>query len=207
MININRVALEETTGADVIYYDNTYRSHIMIQYKMMTTEELKRENEKDKNGKKKESKETEEAKVYYYSPNKQFRDQVTRMTSFVARVSGGGTAPTEITAYRLDSNWFYFKLCEPYEFKPISPDLADGIYIPLEYMALLLNSAQVKGPHGGTKITKNNIGRHFPNTFFMKLLEEGPIGSYPETSEQIFAEVEQSLGNNRSVTLAWKNLT
>jgi hypothetical protein len=198
MINVNRVALEETTGADLIYYDNTYRSHIMIQYKMMTTEELKRENEKDKNGKKKELKDTEEAKVYYYRPNQQFRDQITRMTSFVARVSGSGTAPTEITAYRLDSNWFYFKLCEPYEFKPISPDLADGIYIPLEYMALLLDSPQVKGPHGGTKISKYNIGRHFPNTFFMKLLEEGLIGSYPETSEQIFAEVEQSLERRSS---------
>lgn len=80
-------------------------------------------------------------------------------------------------------------------------------YADLPCKAPLLDSPQVKGPHGGTKITKYNIGRHFPNTFFMKLLEEGLIGSYPETSEQIFAEVEQSLGNNRSVTLAWKNLT
>ena len=71
---------------------------------------------------------------------------------------------------------------------------------------LLLESPDVKGPDGGIKITKQNVGRHFPNTTFTKLLEEGLIGSYPETSEQIFAEVEQSLGNNRSVTLAWKNL-
>jgi hypothetical protein len=62
MINVNRVALEETTGADFIYYDNTYRSHIMIQYKMMTTEELKRENEKGKNGKKKEPKKRKKQK-------------------------------------------------------------------------------------------------------------------------------------------------
>lgn len=206
MINVNRVTLEETTGADIIYYDNTYCSHVMIQYKMMTTEELKRENEKDRKDKKKVLKATEAAKVYYYSPDGKFRDQVTRMKSFMERVSGNCTALTETTAYRLDSNWFYFKLCEPYDFKPISPDLADGIYIPLEYMVLLLDSPQVKGPRDGIKITRKNVGRHVPNTLFLKLLEEGLIGSYPETSEQIFAEVEQSLGNNRSVTLAWKNL-
>jgi hypothetical protein len=67
-------------------------------------------------------------------------------------------------------------------------------------------SPQVQGERGGIKITYENVGRHFPNSFFMKLVEEGLIGSYPETSERIFAEVEQSLADNRSVTLAWKNM-
>jgi hypothetical protein len=53
MINVNRTPIEKTMGADLVYYDNTYRSHVMVQYKMMTTEELKRENEKDENGRKK----------------------------------------------------------------------------------------------------------------------------------------------------------
>jgi hypothetical protein len=203
MINVNRVGLEKTTGADLIYYDNTYRSHIMIQYKMMTTEALKRENEK---GKKKEPKDLETAKIYYYSPDDKFLEQVARMKAFQERIAGNGTALTDTRAYRLDSNWFYFKFCDPYEFKPVSSDLADGVYIPLEYMTLLLESPEVQGPKGGIKITKHNIGRHFSNTTFKWLLEEGLIGSYPETSDQIFAEVEQSLGNSRSVTLAWKNL-
>jgi hypothetical protein len=201
MINVNRTPLEKTTGADLVYYDNTYRSHVMVQYKMMTTEELKREN-----GKKKKRTEKKEDRVYYYSPNTQFYCQIERMRSLLATVSGRQTGPTGTNDYRLDSNWFYFKLCEPYEFKPVSPDLADGIYIPLEYMELLLTSPQVQGERGGIKITYENVGRHFPNSFFMKLVEEGLIGSYPETSERIFAEVEQSLADNRSVTLAWKNM-
>ena len=97
---------------------------------MMTTEAIKRENEKDKKGKKKKPKDTDETKIYYYSPDEQFLKQVTRMKSFLARVASRSTAPAELTAYRLDDNWFYFKLCDPYEFKPISPKLADGIYIP-----------------------------------------------------------------------------
>lgn len=206
MINVNRTPIEKTTGADLVYYDNTYRSHIMVQYKMMKTEELKRENEKDKNGNKKQRKESKEDKVYYYSPNEQFQNQVRRMKSIAATVTGSNSALAEINDYRLDSNWFYFKLCDPYEFKPVSSDLVDGIYIPLEYMDILLKSPQLQGERGGIKITYKNVGRHFPNTFFMKLVEEGLIGSYPETSERIFAEVEQSLDNNRSVTLAWKNL-
>src|SRR5262249_14390537 len=155
---------------------------------------------------KKQRKESKDDKVYYYSPKKQFYDQVERMRSIAATVSGCNSGPTEMNEYRLDSNWFYFKLCDPYEFKPVSPDLADGIYIPLEYMDLLLKSPQVRGERGGVKITYKNVGRHFPNSFFMKLVEEGLIGSYPETSERIFAEVERSLGNDRSVTLAWKNM-
>jgi len=206
MINVNRTPIEKTTGADLVYYDNTYRSHVMVQYKMMTTEEWKRENEKDENGKKKKRKEKKEDKLYYYSPTTQFYCQIERMRSLLATVSGSKTGPTETNDYRLDSNWFYFKLCEPYEFKPVSPDLADGIYIPLGYMELLLESPQVQGERGGMKITYENVGRHFPNSFFRKLVEEGLIGSFPETSERIFAEVEQSLANNRSVTLAWKNM-
>src|SRR2546421_6173943 len=109
-------------GADLVYYDNTYRSHVMVQYKMMTTEEWKRENEKDENGKKKKRKEKKEDKLYYYSPTTQFYGQIERMRSLLATVSGSKTGPTETNDYRLDSNWFYFKLCEPYEFKPVSPD-------------------------------------------------------------------------------------
>ncbi len=206
MINVNRTPIEKTTGADLVYYDHTYRSHVMIQYKMMTTEELKRENEKGKNGQKKERIEKKEDKVYHYSPDNKFYEQIERMRCILASVSDSKVGPTDTKEYRLDSNWFYFKLCEPYEFKPVSPDLADGIYLPLEYMEILLQSPQVQGKRSGIKITYENIGRYFPNSFFMKLVEEGLIGSYPSTSDKIYKQVQQSLTDDRSVTLAWKNI-
>src|SRR5258708_4342253 len=38
IINANRNKIENTTGVDLVYYNHTYRSHIMIQYKMMKME-------------------------------------------------------------------------------------------------------------------------------------------------------------------------
>lgn len=78
---------------------------------MMTTEEWKRENEKDENGKKKKRKEKKEDKLYYYSPTTQFYCQIERMRSLLATVSGSKTGPTETNDYRLDSSCLNHPRC------------------------------------------------------------------------------------------------
>jgi len=50
IMNVYRTPLEDTTSADLVYYDDTYNSYIMVQYKMMTTEEIKRKHERGRQG-------------------------------------------------------------------------------------------------------------------------------------------------------------
>lgn len=91
---------------------------------------------------------------------------------------------------------------QSYEFEPISQKLCQGMYIPLDYMDVLLDSPYVHGPRGGKVITYANAGRHFSNTLFTSLMHEGLIGSSPNFSDQIYGEVYKSILEGRSVTMA-----
>jgi hypothetical protein len=73
-------------------------------------------------------------------------------------------------------------------------------------METLLQSPNTNGPRGGKRITYANAGRHFSNTLFMDLLQEGLIGSSPDASKAIYEEIHNSLSEGRSLTLAWEDL-
>ena len=195
IINANRNKIEKTTGVDLVYYDHTYRSHIMIQYKMMKMEA-------DLNSFDDENKLPKSNKfVFTYRPEGNFDEHVQKMRQMLS-LSNADTDCEEVIAYRLNSSCFFFKLCESYEFEPVSQKLSQGMYIPLDYMDVLLNSPSVHGPRGGKVITYANAGRHFSNTLFTSLMHEGLIGSSPNFSEQMYGEVYRSLLEGRSVTIA-----
>lgn len=88
----------------------------------------------------------------------------------------------------------------------MSSDLAQGFYIPLDYMEQLLQSSNTTGPNGGKLITHANVGRNFSNTLFIDLLNEGFIGSSPNASKLIYEEIYNSLFEGRSLTLALETL-
>jgi len=195
IINANRNQIEKTTGVDLVYYNHTYRSHIMIQYKMMKLEadfdSFDGANKPVKNNK----------FVFIYRPEGNFDEHVKKMRQILS-LSDTNVDCEDVKAYRLNNSCFFFKLCESYEFEPASQKLSQGMYIPLDYMDVLLNSPNVHGPRGGKVITYTNVGRHFSNTLFTNLMHEGLIGSGVNFSEQIHEEIYRSLLGSRSVTIA-----
>lgn len=209
IVNANRNKIEDTTGVDLVYYNHSYRSHVMVQYKMMEAEltqtGMEFGQELTSSKKKRSSKPKIDKREFCYRPDDKFKNQVKQMKRLLS-LSSDNNNTTDALAYRLNNNCFFFKLCESFEFEPISSDLVQGLYLPLDYMEMLLQSPNTDGPRGGKRITYTNAGRHFSNTLFMDLLQEGLIGSSPNTSKAIYDEILNSLSEGRSLTLAWEDL-
>jgi hypothetical protein len=206
IMNANRNKIEDTTGVDLVYYNHSYRSHVMVQYKMMEVEFKQADQQELISSKKSSSNKPKfDKKEFCYRPDEKFKSQIEQMRRLQS-LSSEGENTTDSLAYRLNNNGFFFKLCESFEFEPMSSDLAQGLYLPLDYMEMLLQSPNTNGPRGGKRITYANAGRHFSNTLFMDLMQEGLIGSSPNASKIIHNQIHNSLSEGRSLTLAWENL-
>lgn len=184
IINVNRTRIEETLGVDLIYYNHTFRSFVMVQYKVMESEE-------DENG----------DNIAIYRPNdSSYKKELARMESHVA--SRPPMAPNTREAFRLSSNGFLFKLCPRITFDPLSTAPIKGMYLPLDYWRLLVASPQVRGPKGGVQITYANSGRYFDNGLFVRLVEDGWIGSPIDKERELSDLIRTGLGAKRSVIYA-----
>jgi hypothetical protein len=96
----NHEDLERLFGVDLIYLNQTRRSIVMVQYKMM--EPLPRREREVNTG---FGTVTKFDEVEWVVPiNPQFRDEMTRMVRFDRPASGGAES------YRLSANPFFFKL-------------------------------------------------------------------------------------------------
>jgi hypothetical protein len=170
--NVNRQQLEETLGVDLIYYNDTYRSFVFIQYKRMR----------------------EEGKGNFcYRPNDSCRKQIRRMEEF--RKKADVNEPSADKGdFRLSSEMFYFKLCKNIIFTPVSNDWIEGWYVPLDYW----NRVGLKAK----RFDKDTLYRWFSSSHFAVLVQEGWIGSYAQTTETIMELILQSIGDGNNVVLA-----
>jgi hypothetical protein len=178
IMNVNRTRVEHTTGVDLLYYHHTYQSFVMVQYKRMV-----------------------EGK---YRPTDQaYRNEVARMRRLEAPLPDHQVEGTEdAVSFRLHDRAFYFKLCPSTVFKPLSPALIEGMYLPLDYWNILERSSQTRGEHGGFAITEDNVGRHINNTLFIQLVQDGWIGSRLSKTDQLEGLIRESLEQDKSVIVA-----
>lgn len=126
VINVNRQPLERTTGADLIYINETTRSFVLVQYKT-----FRREGERPTR--------------LVYRPDDQFNAELDRMRQIKTGVRG-----STHDAYRFHAGCCYLKFCRPISTLDHPPQqLVSGFYLPIEYYDLLATSDAVKGPRGG----------------------------------------------------------
>ncbi|MCI0619345.1 hypothetical protein L0244_40770 [bacterium] len=183
VMNVNRHDLEETLGVDLLYYLHKYESYVMVQYKRMT----------------------KEGKVLCYRPtDKSYRREIQRMHDS-ERSFQIDKHPFTLNEYRLHPGVFYFKLCPAEILEPTSADMIPGIYLPLDYWKILVDSSNITGPNEGKRITYENVGRYFNNTFFVELVKTGWIGSMVSAKDVITKIIQESIENKKSVILAAKN--
>lgn len=154
ILNVNRTRVEETLGVDLIYYHATYRSFVLIQYKRLNT---------DKRG----------GLGFRPSRDQKFGRQVATMLELESR---GWQTPEHHEDYRIGPTATYLKLCRP-DMTLWERGLSRGMYLPVPYVKLLVESPSVKGPRGGVRITYENVGRYLTNTQFVELFQSGFIGS------------------------------
>lgn len=184
VLNTNRTSIERTLGVDLIYYHHTYDSFVLIQYKKMSSK-------------------SKDSRNYAYWPNsdKSYNSELERMEAFESKYMVS-KSEISLNGFRLHETPFFFKICSPMILNPLSSDMISGMYIPLTYWRVLLESGICVGPRGGIAISYSNIVRRLNNTSFIKLVQDGWIGSTPDISKHIINIIRNLLDLNHSVTIA-----
>ena len=179
----NRLPLEEQTGCDLIYYNETFNAFVMVQYKAM---------EPDDN----------EGSVFRF-PEKQLAAEVARMDSFLAELAKISTSPST-KDFRLNSDPFFLKFCPRIQFDPDTTGVTKGMCIPLSYWKCLEIDKNLIGPKGGRRLTYSNVGRYFDNTSFATMIKGAWIGTTIPQSKLLEDWMRDVISTGRSVTFAVK---
>lgn len=178
----NRLPLEKQLGADLIYYNERFKSFIIVQYKAM---------------------EKEGQDAVYRLPNAQLAKEIERMDVVLAELRK--CAPTSHRqGFRVTENPFFLKLCPRIVLNPDDKGLTPGMYIPLDYWRFLETDSDVIGKKGGRVITYENIGRYFDNTSFIGLVSNAWIGTTEAQSLVLEDVIKAVIESGRTVTIAVK---
>ena len=179
----NRLPLEEQTGCDLIYYNETFNVFVMVQYKAMEPDD-------------------KEGPVFRF-PEKQMMAEVARMDSFLAELAKISPS-TSTKDFRLNSDPFFFKFCPRIQFDPDTTGVTNGMCIPLSYWKCLEIDENLVGPKGGRRLTYSNVGRYFDNTSFATMIKGAWIGTTIPQSELLADWMRNVISTGRSVTFAVK---
>lgn len=182
VININRQPLERTTGADLVYINETAESFVLVQYKTF----------------RREGNETDLGQRLVYRPDTQFRAELARMRKFKPGKKGATDA-----AFRLHPGCCFLKFCKPIASLDYDQrQLVSGMYLPIEYYDLLAEGETIKGPRGGIALSYETVPRHLSNELFVLLVRGGWIGTYGATTQRLTKVIQAGLEERHSVTVA-----
>ena len=183
VIMANRLPLEEQTGADLIYYNETFKSFVMVQYKSM-----------DQGAKRAE---------FRWRSGDNLADEIARMDSLLQALS---LEPQDasVESFRLHTNPFFLKLCPRLIFNPDDRGLAKGMYLPLDFWKALAADPRTKGPRAGRVITFENVTRRLSNQQFIALVSQAWVGTTVPQSKLLERVIESVIRSGKTLTLAVK---
>ncbi len=176
----NRLPLEEQTGTDLIYFNEKFKSFVMVQYKAM-------EHDGNDNA--------------FLLPNPQLKTEIQRMDKLL-EVFHECNPNDNRDGFRLNENPFYLKLCPRVVFEPDTVELVSGMYLPLDYWKFLELHPSLTGPKGGLRVTYDNVGRYLNNTEFINLVAKAWIGTNINQSAILIPIVREVVETGRAVVIA-----
>lgn len=156
VIMANNRPLERQTGVDLIYFNETYRSFAMVQYKAM-------EAIKGGNG-------------FRWQPGDRFMKQIGRMNAIWEHIRNED-AGSDPAGFRFSRNPFFLKFFTRKPFRPTSKQLFPGLYLPLDLWKRLDRAGSLRGPKGGNLLTHSNVGRWLSNSDFVQLVSRSWVGT------------------------------
>jgi hypothetical protein len=178
IVNVNETDVEHALGCDLIYYDHTHCSYVLVQYKRLGRDAMGRWE-------------------FRPSSDPRFDDQLARM----AAISQGGRSAAP-DAYRLGEGFCFVKLCESVTRNPVGGELSAGMYLPIEYLSCLRAAGAVRGSRGGEVIRYDNVRRWINNTFFVSLVERAWVGTRGLTTTEVEKVIRAALEAGDSIVLA-----
>jgi hypothetical protein len=183
VVMANRLPLEEQTGADLIYFNETYRSFVLVQYKAL-------EKGADVHG-------------FRWTDGDQFSGEIARMDTLLEeleKIEPDG----DPDGFRFSNNPFFLKFCSRVVFNPDDRGLFPGMYLPLGLWTVLAQSGRLKGPRGGNLLTYGNVGRRLSGPEFIMLVAGSWVGTTISQSASLEAMIRAVLESGRTVTFAVK---
>jgi hypothetical protein len=182
VVMANRQPLEQQTGADLIYRNETFGAFVIVQYKAM---------------------EDEVGGAKFRLPNEQLAKELARMEELAAELQKC-EPDSRLCGFRLTADPFFLKLCPRVIFDADSTGLIRGMYIPLKYWRRLEGDPSIEGQKEGRAVDFHNAGRYFDNTMFAALVAHGWIGTTGAQTEVLDALIREIVESGRSVTIAVK---
>jgi hypothetical protein len=184
VVMANRLPLEEQTGADLIYFNETYRSFVLVQYKSMNR--------------------GAEGAEFRWQENDKLADEIARMDTLLAAL---GELPQDRSpaSFRLHANPFFLKLCPRTIFNPDDKGLFSGMYLPLELWRCLSRDPATEGPRGGRVLSYDNVGRKLTNTEFVALVANAWVGTTIPQSSLLEKVIREVIETGKTITFAIKH--
>ncbi|HHX8301701.1 TPA: hypothetical protein ACVOZB_004593 [Vibrio diabolicus] len=181
VIYANKNPLEHTLGVDLIYYNKSFHSFVLVQYKLM----------KEKNN----------VDGFYYRPDKQLDIEIARIDEFQNKVEMNSVISSH-EEFRLNHDGFLYKLVPNKGLHAATEKLISGMYITNSYMKFLLGSGGPKGERGGRLITFKNSPRYLTNTEFSGMVNRGWIGTSSAQSSSLAQLISEFLNTGRAIMVA-----
>ena len=183
VVMANHLPLEEQLGADLIYFNETFRSFVIVQYKAMEGDD-------------------EDGSVFRL-PNSQLTIEIQRMEHHLQQLMRCRPNTTR-QGYRMLENPFFLKLCHRVQLSPDSKGLIAGMYITLDHWKLIESDTSLTGLRGGRVVTYRNVERRLDNSAFVTLVADAWVGTNVEQSGVLAELIREVLGSGRTVTFAIK---
>ncbi|WFF41217.1 hypothetical protein EVC62_06710 [Salinicola endophyticus] len=181
VVYANKNPLERTLGVDLIYYNKSFRSFVLVQYKLM----------KEKSG----------VEGFCYRPDEQLDKEVARINDFQEKVKIKSDISNH-EEFRLNHDGFLYKLVPNKGLQAATGKLISGMYITHGYMKFLLGGHGPKGKRDGRLITFINSPRYLTNTEFSGMVNRGWIGTSSDQSNSLAQIISDFLETGRAVMVA-----
>lgn len=179
----NRQPLEEQNGTDLVYYNETYKSFVMVQYKAMSDSD---------------------SSDGFRLPDEGLAKEIRRMDNWVSEIQKIAS-PRTPQQFRFLDNPFFIKLCPRIIFNPNDSQMVRGMYFPLDLWKRLEDDPNIRGERGGKIVTYETAGRYFDNTEFISLVAKAWIGTTSSQSVRLEEVVRGILEGGKAVVFAAKS--
>jgi hypothetical protein len=181
VVNANRTPAEKTLGVDIIYYNATRKSLIMVQYKKLNAAH----------------------KSFYYPDSDRTLDRELRRMRAVDKLAAQNRRPGD--DYRLMPSPTWIKLCHPQADIPQTADMVPGLYLAREHFEQLRKDPRLRGPQGGVRFGYGTVPSYLDNTLFARLVDTGFIGTTGTSTDIVHEQITRSLNGQKALVFATLN--
>jgi hypothetical protein len=176
ILNSNTEPIEHTFGTDMVYFNETFKSFVLVQYKRAIREVI-----------------SAGRKQLWYRADDNIDSELERMR-LVDEMYGGKPG-----AFRLFDQACWLKVCEPSADVQDPVELMKGMYLTREHFTEIFENQ--RGPRGGRRIGYDNVPRYINNTLFVQLVKDAWVGTRGTGTEELGKIVDAVLTSRRAITL------